>query len=141
MQVREAMSDSCEFIHPDTTVTEAARKMRELDTGFVPIGAASKGKLEGVVTDRDIVVRTVAEGRDPDRMKIKDCATSRVLYCYEGDDLESAASQMGKLQVQRLIVLDNPEDMRLRGVISLGDIAERGDSATAGVALEGIKAA
>jgi CBS domain-containing protein len=73
-------------------------------------------------------------------MTISECATPEVMYCYENDDLETAARHMGDLQVQRLIVLDNADHKRLRGVVSLGDISRAGDPSLARNALEGISA-
>lgn len=122
MQVKDVMTQSCQFIHPDSTLKEAARTMRDLDCGFLPIGSETHGKLEGVITDRDITIRAVAEGIDPAQIHVKSVETRDVLYCYETDDLETAASSMRDNQVHRLIVLDNPDSKQLRGVISLGDI-------------------
>jgi CBS domain-containing protein len=138
MKIRDVMTGSCEFIHPEAPVLEAARRMNELECGFLPIGDKSNGKLQGVVTDRDIVVRAVAAGVDPAQMRISDCATPKVLYCYENDEVDTAARHMGKLQIHRLIVLNNAEEKRLRGVVSLGDISRAGKSDLATSALERI---
>lgn len=131
MQVESAMTNSCEFIHPDATLREAAQKMRALDCGFLPIGDDSRGKLEGVVTDRDIVVRAVADGSDPNQIPVRSVETQRVLYCFESDDLETAARRMREEQVYRLIVLDNPDSKQLCGVISLGDVLRHNEKTLA----------
>jgi len=138
MQAKDVMTKPCEFIHPDSTLKEAAQRMRELDCGFMPIGDEAKGKLEGVITDRDIVLRAVAEGKDPSQMSVKDAETHKVLYCFESDDLDAVAKNMRKHQVYRLIVLNGPESKQLRGVISLGDILRFHETQIAAEAAEGI---
>lgn len=138
MRVKDVMTDKCSFVSPETNLQEAARKMRDLDCGFLPIGNESRGKLEGVITDRDIVIRAIAEGADPVEAKVEDWETQRVLYCFEDDDLKSAADSMHDQQVHRLIVLNNPEEKQLCGVISLGDIARHKEEHAAADALEGI---
>lgn len=138
MQVKDAMTESCEFIKPDASLKEAALKMRDLDCGFLPIGNEERGKLEGVITDRDLVIRAVAEGADPDRTEVQNTETHRVLYCFENDDLESAAQHMRGQQVYRLVVLDNPESKQLCGVITLGDILRHHENQLAANAAEGI---
>lgn len=140
MQVKNVMTEKCEFIKPDATLQEAAQKMRDLDCGFLPIGPRSDNKLDGVITDRDIVIRMVAEGRDPTSTMVKDAETHRVFYCFETDDLETATQSMRDQQIYRLIVLDNPESKQLRGVISWGDIMRNHEERLAMEAAEGISA-
>lgn len=122
MNIKDVMTRNVEYIPSDTTLEEAAMKMRDLDCGFLPIGDSSDGKLQGVVTDRDIVLRALAEGMDPADTTVEQIKSNKVLYCYQDDDLQSAADSMGEQQVYRLIVLNNPEEKRLCGVITLGDI-------------------
>lgn len=122
MNIKDVMTRNVEYIPSDTTLEEAAMKMRDLDCGFLPIGDSSDSKLQGVVTDRDIVLRALAEGMDPADTTVEQIKSNKVLYCYQDDDLQSAADSMGKQQVYRLIVLNNPEEKRLCGVITLGDI-------------------
>jgi signal-transduction protein with cAMP-binding, CBS, and nucleotidyltransferase domain len=141
MKVKNVMCDHCEFVSPETNLQQVAQKMRDLDCGFMPIGSDAKGKLEGVITDRDIVLRAVAEGLNPSECQVQDCETHRVLYCYENDDLDTAAQSMREQQVYRLIVLDNPENKQLKGVISLGDILRHHEAQIAARAAEGIAAA
>ena len=141
MQVREAMTGQCEFIEPDASLQEAAQRMRDLDCGFLAIGPASDNKLEGVITDRDIVTRCVADGKDPSRTSVKSAETHRVLYCFETDGLDKAAESMRDMQVYRLIVLDNPDNKQLRGVISWGDIVRHNERKLALKAAEGISRA
>lgn len=122
MKVKEVMSTHCEFIEPDANLQEAAQKMRDLDCGFLPIGDPTTGILEGVITDRDIVIRAIAHGYNPTETLLSEIETPEVLYCYENDTIESAAQRMSEQKVYRLIVLDNQETKRLCGVITLGDI-------------------
>lgn len=122
MQVRELMTDKPRFIAGSTTLQDAARKMRDLDCGFLPVADEREQRLQGVVTDRDITVRAVADGRDPQKTTVEDVKTDKVLYCFKDDDVADAAKSMQDRQVYRLIVLDNRDNKKLCGVISLGDI-------------------
>jgi CBS domain-containing protein len=122
MLVRDVMTAKAEFISPDTTVHQAANKMRELDVGFLPIG--ENDRLVGMLTDRDITLRTVAEGKDPDATTVADIMTRRVEYCYDDQDVKQAGEHMKTDRIRRLVVLDH--DKRLVGVCSLGDIALKG---------------
>jgi CBS domain-containing protein len=122
MQVRELMTDKPKFVPGTTTLQEAAQKMRELDTGFLPVADEREQKLSGVVTDRDITVRAVADGLDPAKTTVADIQSDRVLYCFRDDDVEEAARRMQAKQVYRLVVLDDRDNKKMCGVISLGDI-------------------
>src|SRR5690606_22928078 len=122
MQVHEVMSSNVRYVPSNTTLAEAAARMHEIDTGFLPIGDSDNDKLQGVVTDRDIVVRAIAVGKDPQKATVSDAKTDKVLYCFQGDSVESAARSMREQQVYRLVVLNNKEEKRLCGVVSLGDI-------------------
>lgn len=122
MQVKEAMSERAEYIPVGCTLREAAEKMRKLDCGFLPIGDPGEDRLQGVITDRDIVIRAVAEGMNPETATVEQCKSGKVLYCFEDDDVEIAAKSMQEQHVYRLIVLDNPQDKRLCGIVSLGDL-------------------
>lgn len=126
MQVKEIMSPKPVYISPETPLVEAARKMRDLDCGFLPIG--KDDRLQGIVTDRDITVRCVAEGKDPAKTTADQAMTEKVLYCFENQDVDEAAESMEKQQIRRLIVLNNEDDKWMTGVISLGDIATRSDN-------------
>ncbi|MGD8578477.1 MAG: CBS domain-containing protein [Lysobacterales bacterium] len=128
------MTQNVEYVPTDTSLKEAAELMRRLDAGFLPIGNSSKGKLQGVVTDRDIAVRGVAQGLDPNSATVEEVKTGKVLYCYEGESLEDAARHMGEQKVYRLIVLDNDQDKRMTGVISLADIARHSGNTLSGKA-------
>ena len=103
------------------TLEEAAHEMLDDDLGFLPIG--ENEKLIGVITDRDIAIRGVAEGKDPQTTPVRDVMTDKVLYCYEKDDIKTAAKSMKEQQIRRLIVLD--KDKKLTGVLTMGDIATK----------------
>lgn len=124
MNVKELMSDKPEYLSKSDNVQKAAQKMKSLDCGFIPVG--DNDRLDGVVTDRDIVLRCVAEGKDATSVTCGDIISDRVLYCTEADNVEDVARNMGEQQVCRLIVLNNKTDKRMTGVISLGDISRCG---------------
>jgi CBS domain-containing protein len=134
MNVREVMTEGAECVRPSTSLYEAAQKMREFDIGPLPV-CGSKDRLVGIVTDRDITVRGVAEGRDPRTTTVQDVMTRDVVYCFEDQDVHEAARLMQDRQVRRLVVLNR--DKRLTGILSLGDLAvETGDTTLAGETVE-----
>jgi CBS domain-containing protein len=133
MRVHEIMSSSVELVGPDTPIRDAACVMRDNDIGALPVG--ENDRLIGMVTDRDIAVRAVAEGLGA-TAKVRDVMSEGIDYCFEDDDVDDAAAKMSQAQVRRLAVLNR--DKRLVGVLSLGDIAQGGDADVAGVALEGV---
>ena len=141
MLVREAMTGHAEYIPSSTNLKQAAEKMRELDCGFLPLGDSPEGKLLGVITDRDIVIRGIAKGCDPLSTTVDSIKSDNVLYCFQDDNLAEAAHSMHDQQVYRLVVLNNKKDMKLCGVISLGDITRHHEFALAAEAVEGIVAA
>ncbi|MCB1670873.1 MAG: CBS domain-containing protein [Gammaproteobacteria bacterium] len=138
MKIREVMTEKVEFLAPETTLQEAAVRMRELGCGFLAVDDGKAEKLIGVVTDRDLVIRATAEGLDPRTSQIGDLVTDRVLYCFADDDLEMASGSMREQGVYRLIVLDNPDSKKLCGVISLGDILRHGETKLAASTAEAI---
>jgi len=138
MKVKEIMSEEACYIEPTTTVKEAAQKMREKDCGFLAIGKESEGKLSGVITDRDIAIRSVAQGHDPANTKVEAVQTPEVLYCFEDDNIDDAAQNMHDNQVYRLIVLNNENEKQLCGVVTLGDIVRNDETRAAEKAAKGI---
>lgn len=126
MEVREVMTMSPEYITPQCTICDAAKKMRDLDTGFLPVGDPNTNRIVGAVTDRDIAVQAVAAGRSLDT-PIEMIMHQGICYCYENDDVEDASQHMRERQIRRLIVLN--DDKKLTGVLSLGDLALRTDNA------------
>jgi len=118
MKVSECMTRDVRIANPNETIREAARLMCECDAGVLPVG--ENDRLVGMITDRDIAVRAVAEGKGPDT-RIRDVMSAEVKYCYEDEDVDDAARNMGELQVRRLPVLNR--EKRLVGIVSLGDLA------------------
>jgi len=118
MKVGEAMTRDVRIVSPEQTIREAAQEMARIDAGVLPVG--ENDRLVGMITDRDIAVRAVAEGKSPD-VKVRDVMSGQVLYCYENDDLDDVAKNMGEMKVRRMPVLDR--DKRLVGILSLGDVA------------------
>lgn len=127
MIIEEIMSSDVKYVPTDMSLADAARCMKDRDCGFLPLGDDPQGKLQGVVTDRDIVLRGVAEGCDVNKTTVQDIKTDRVLYCYQSDNVRDAAYTMRDQQVNRLIVLDSPESKKLCGIVTLGDILRRCD--------------
>ncbi len=133
MQIRDAMSTDVQIIDPDMSVSEAAMKMRDLDVGFLPVG--ENDRLVGMLTDRDIAVRAVAEGKDPKSCRVRDAMTPDVIYCFEDQDTAEAADLMAEHQIHRLPILNR--DKRLVGVLATADLARHEQGVTA-QALKGI---
>ena len=122
MQVQQVMSKNPEYLLANATLEEAAQKMRDLNLGFLPIADDHNKKLQGIVTDRDITVRGVAEGLDPHNTAAAEVKTDKVLYCFENDSLEQAADSMKQAETYRLVVLNNSEEKSFSGIISLADV-------------------
>lgn len=122
MQVKDVMNSRPEFLNADATIREAARRMKEQDCGCVPI--AQNDRLIGMLTDRDIAISAVAEGRGLDE-QVGNLATGKVLYCFEDDDIQDVLQNMREQQVQRLVVLDDEDNKDFVGMITVGDIADK----------------
>ena len=121
MLVSEIMSKTLEFISPDATVQEAATLLGELDVGALPVG--SPEDLQGILTDRDILFRVVAEGADNARTRVRDVMSTTLFTCRDTDTLATAMDIMGSYHVRRLPVLN--EDRRVVGWIALSDVSRR----------------
>jgi CBS domain-containing protein len=120
MKVKDAMHKGVDWVNPDTPITEIAKLMREHDIGCIPIG--EDDKLVGMVTDRDIVCKGLANGKfDAGRAKASDVMTEGIHCCREDDDLAKAIHHMETLKVRRLPVINKSK--RMVGMISLGDIS------------------
>jgi CBS domain-containing protein len=133
MRVAEVMTRDVRLIEPNQTIRDAARLMAEMDAGIVPVREGDR--LVGMITDRDIAVRAVAQGRGPDTA-VREVMTDEVKYCYEDDDTNDVARNMADIQVRRLPVLTR--EKRLVGIISLGDMALSDEAGKAGEAVAGI---
>jgi CBS domain-containing protein len=117
MRVSEAMTRDVRIARPDQSIREAATVMAEIDAGALPVG--EQDRLIGVITDRDIAVRAVAQGKAPTTM-VRDVMSQEVLYCFDDQDLDDVAKNMGNVKVRRLPVVNR--DKRLVGILSLGDL-------------------
>lgn len=133
MKVREAMTIKVRTANPEQTICQAARLMAECDAGILPVG--DNDRLVGVITDRDIAIRAVAQGKSPET-PVSDVMTKEVLYCFEDEDLEHVAKNMGDVKVRRLPVLNRKK--RLVGIVSVGDLALSANAQVAGRAVAGI---
>lgn len=119
MQVSKVMTRDVKIASPDDTLQRAAQLMSEGDFGILPVG--ENDRLVGMLTDRDITVRAVAQGKAPAQCHVRDVMSHDIKYIYEDETLEDAARNMSELQVRRLPVLNR--DKRLVGIVSLGDLA------------------
>jgi CBS domain-containing protein len=119
MKVSECMTRDVRTISPERTIQEAARVMAAMDIGALPVG--ENDRLIGMITDRDIAIRAVAEGRSV-VTPIREVMTENVKYCFEDEDLNHVIDNMGNIQMRRLPVLDRSK--RLVGIVALGDIAQ-----------------
>jgi CBS domain-containing protein len=121
MRVSEAMTREVRIATPGQSIRDVAKMMAELDAGAMPVG--ENDRLIGMITDRDIAVRAVAQGKGPDTPVRDVMSTEKVLYCYDDEDLDHVAKNMGSEQVRRLPVVNR--EKRLVGIVSLGDLANR----------------
>ena len=127
MKVSEAMTRDVRVASPNESIRDAARIMAEIEAGALPVG--ENDRLVGVITDRDIALRAVAEGKDS-TTKVGEIMSREVLYCFDDQDVDEVAKNMGDVQVRRLPVVNR--DKRLVGIISLGDVVCHQDSDAAG---------
>jgi CBS domain-containing protein len=118
-KVREVMTDRPRCVTPETPISEAARLMRSEDVGALPI--LDGEQLAGVVTDRDIVIRAIAEGKDPRGMPVREVASRELVKVNADEELSSALQLMASQQVRRLPVVD--DDGRLVGILAQADVA------------------
>jgi CBS domain-containing protein len=119
MKVKDVMTTSVECVRPETTLQEAAAKMKSLNVGSLPV--CEGDRPIGIVTDRDIVVRAIAEGRDPRTARVPEVMTAEVVSVPETADVKDAARLMKDRQIRRIVVID--PNKRVVGIVSLGDIA------------------
>ncbi|HEX7044256.1 MAG TPA: CBS domain-containing protein [Burkholderiales bacterium] len=130
MKVSEAMTRDVMMVSPTQSIAEAARMMAECDAGILPV--SENDRLIGMITDRDIAIRAVAQRRSPDTA-VRDVMSKEVLYCFDDEDIDRVAKNMGDNQVRRLPVVNR--DKRLVGIISLGDIARHTKPGATGEAM------
>ncbi|MCW2243483.1 CBS domain-containing protein [Azospirillum canadense] len=135
MQIREIMTRQVELVKPDTPLQEAARMMRDANIGFLPVG--ENDRLVGTLTDRDIAVRAVAEGKDVKTAKVADAMTASLAFAFDDQDSSEAAQIMAEKQIRRLPILNR--DKRLVGVVALGDLATKtGDDDVVGQTVQDV---
>jgi CBS domain-containing protein len=132
--VRDLMTRGVRTLSPSDTAVFAAQAMAELDVGSVPV--CDGQRLVGVVTDRDLTIRCLAQGRDAESTRLEEVMSPDVQWCYEEQSVEEAAQLMRDAQIRRLPIVDH--DRKLVGVISLGDLAAKGDAHDASEALRDI---
>ena len=132
LSIKDVMTSNPCTVDAGQSVAYAAKMMLEEDVGVAPIVAGDK--LIGMLTDRDIAIRVVAEGRNPDQVKVADVASKQVVTIDPQQDLEEALRIMGKHQVRRLAVVE--EDGKLVGVVAQADIAREGDDKQTGELVE-----
>ncbi|MFA5038792.1 MAG: CBS domain-containing protein [Candidatus Omnitrophota bacterium] len=121
MTAKDIMTRNVSTISPETTLHEAAEIMKNRNIGMLPV--AENSRIVGILTDRDIVVRAISRGKDPDSYPVKNAMSKKIDKCFEDQDLEEVAQEMEKLQIRRIPVFDHAD--RLVGVISLGDFVLR----------------
>jgi CBS domain-containing protein len=136
MHVKDVMNPKATLVNPSTSIKEAAAKMEQDRVGFLPVG--ENDRLQGTVTDRDIVIRAISKGKDPQTTSIDEVLTSELVYCTEDQDVDDVARIMGDRQVRRLPVVN--ADKRLVGIVSIGDMAQHLSRDTAGQVLAQVTA-
>ncbi|MGZ3460104.1 MAG: CBS domain-containing protein [Archangium sp.] len=132
--IKDVMTQGVEVLEPNSTLKQAAEKMRQLNVGPMPVCVGDK--LVGMVTDRDIVVRGIAMGHDPNTSKVSTVMTEDVEVIHPDASLKEAAALMSVSQVRRLPVVDDAQ--KLIGIVSLGDLAKGASDTAAGWTLEQI---
>ncbi len=134
MKVKEAMSKKVTWVTPELTLRRAAKKMRDLDVGCLPVG--KDDRLVGMITDRDIACRAVAKGWDPEKKTVKEAMSKGIVYCFDDQDMNQAAELMEQKQLHRLPVLNRRK--RMVGILSLGDLALHAPNRLSGGVVKGV---
>jgi len=119
-QIKDVMSTNFKWMAPDSPVAQVAQQMSDLDCGFMPL--AENDKMIGMITDRDITIRGVAQNKDLQQTQARELMTAKTYYCFEDQDVEEVCNNMGEIQVRRLPVVNR--DKRLVGIVSMGDLAQ-----------------
>ena len=119
MKVKELMHKSVEWVSPDTPITTVAGKMKKFDVGSLPVG--ENDRLIGMITDRDIALRVLANGKDASSLTARDVMSKGVFWCHDSDNASEAARIMETKKVRRLPVID--ANKRMVGMLSLGDLS------------------
>jgi CBS domain-containing protein len=130
MKVSKCMTRDVELVRPTQTIREAAQMMADLDAGALPV--QQDDRLVGMITDRDIAVRAVAQGKSPET-PVRDVMSPELLYCFDDQEIEDVSRNMGEVKVRRLPVVNR--DKRLVGIISIGDLALKEEQTLTGSTL------
>lgn len=136
MKVMEVMHKGVEWVSPETSLIDVARRMKKLDVGSLPVG--EHDRLVGMVTDRDIVCRAVANGADLSTLTTRDVMTKGIQYCKDSDDLDKALKKMAQEKVRRLPVIN--ANKRLVGMLAIGDISHATSAKTSGSIMASLSA-
>lgn len=134
MQVKDVMTRGVEVVSPRSSVVEAAKLMKDLNVGALPVG--DKDQVQGMVTDRDLAIQIVAEARNPNECRVEQVMSSPIEWISEDEDLDRAARMMADRKIRRLIVMNR--DKKPVGFLALGDLATKGDENRAKEALQNI---
>src|SRR3954469_17289504 len=133
MRVSEAMTREVRVCTPGQSIRDVAKLMDEINAGSMPVG--ENDRLIGMITDRDIAIRAIAQGKGPDTPVREVMSSEKLLYCYEDEDLDHVAKNMSEEQVRRLPVVNR--DKRLVGIVSLGNLAQK-EGRSANKAVKGV---
>ena len=133
-RIREIMTSNPSTVEPDKTIVDAARIMKQEDAGVVPV--TENGRLTGMVTDRDIAIRVVAEGKDPQSTTVQEVASKNLVTLDPEQELDEALRLMAQHRVRRLPVVE--EDGRLVGIVAQADVARKGDDTQTGQVVQEI---
>lgn len=136
MKVSDVMHPGVHWVEPGTPIIEIARLMRDQDIGSLPVG--ENDRLVGMVTDRDIVCRGVAQGFDCSTMAARDVMSSGIIYCRDNEEIDDAVRIMEQHQIRRLPVIN--DDKRMVGILSLGDISHAASQQLSGEILQSVSA-
>lgn len=132
MKIKEIMTSDVRCASPDNTLVEAAGLMRELDVGAVPV--CEQDRLVGMLTDRDMTLRAIADAKDPNRATVRETMSPGIVYAFEDQSVEEVARLMEDKQIRRLPIMNRSQ--RLVGIVSLGDIAQCSQPAFSGQTLK-----
>ena len=133
MRVSEAMTREVRVATPGQSIRDVAKMMDEINAGSMPVG--ENDRLIGMITDRDIAIRAVAQGKGPDTPVREVMSSEKVLYCYDDEELDHVAKNMSEHRVRRLPVVNR--EKRLVGIVSFGDVAQK-ETRSAGKAAKGV---
>ncbi|MCC7250566.1 CBS domain-containing protein [Hyphomicrobium sp.] len=136
MKVKDAMHNGVEWVEPATPLSKIAALMKKLDVGAIPVG--ENDRLVGMVTDRDITCRGLADSKDCAKLTARDVMTKGIVYCQESEDLADAARLMEQRKIRRLPVLNDSK--RMVGMLSLGDISHAGPQTLTGEIMNAVSA-